>query len=294
MEFSRKNFPYPVLAINSDDYKDSWFTTDVNFVLDGTKIAFKFEYDLNNNGLTRLVQEGKASVVFHMECPRTSYRKALRVHSNSEVHEIEETLLNGKLEVSTFIVAVENITNYSDDSLDEMLRAYSFDFEVGSILAVGNQFNFLINKEMEELVNVASIFKLVKNEQINVIEYDANKERIIIYLPEQAFASYSTLRETPALQTVLSGLVIVPVLSSILTEVASGKGSEYDDTLWFLSLEKQLNERFELSLSSEDLSSYGKSMLRLAQELINSPTTKGLDILRADYTGEKEKGDSNE
>lgn len=289
MEFSEKNFPYPVLSKNSDDYRDSWFTTEVNYYINGTKIVFNLEYDLNSNGLSKLLNEGKVGVVFHIECPRTSYRKAIIAHSINEIHEIEETLLNGKVEVATFIVAEKSIRDYSDDSLNELLRSYSFDFDIGSILAIGNQFNFLIKKEVEELVNVASIFKLVKNEQVDTLEYDANQEQIVIYVPKDAFNSYTTLRETPNLQTVLSGLVIVPVLSSILTEIELGRKSEYEDTIWFLSLEKQLKERFELSLLNNDLNDYGKSMFHLAQKLINSPTTKGLEILRADYTGEKEK-----
>lgn len=294
VEFNNKNFPYPVLTKNSDDYVNSEFSTVVDYELIDTKIKFKLNYLIENKELTDLLSEGKISVIYHIECPQTSFRKAIKVQSKYETHEINETFLNGKVEVSTFIAVTEPIVDYSNSSFNEMFRSYLFDFEIGSILAIGNQYNFLINKETEELVNVASIFKLVKNEQIQAIEYDASKDRILVYVPANSFVSYSILREIPTLQTVLSGLIIVPVLSSVLTEIASGKGSGYEDNLWYLSLEKQLKERFKTSLSVDDLSSYGRSMVHLAQELIGHPTTKGINTLKKDYTGENIKGDTYE
>ena len=82
-------------------------------------------------------------------------------------------------------------------------------------------------------------------------------------------------------------MIIVPVLTEMLTEIKSLGADEYQDLLWFNSLEKQLNEKFNLSMIDGIWSRYTeKSMFFLAQELINYPVSKGLGTLVAGYSSE--------
>ncbi|EOS7890608.1 hypothetical protein ED221_RS01780 [Enterococcus hirae] len=288
MEFRTKTFPYPLLEKDSTDYKSSFLNISMEYGRYGSDIEMVFEAKLENEELIELFQNNSIAITVHIECPATSYRKVFLLDKEmTATIKIPEEILNGKVEISSFIVAITEIKNYSSKDFEDFLKGYTFDFEIGAILGVGNQFSLLINKETEELINVVSIFKIMRNPNIETIDYDASQHRISIYLPEKEFGIYNLLRNQVSLQPILSAMIIVPVLTEMLTEIKSLGADEYQDLLWFNSLEKQLNEKFNLSMIDGIWSRYTeKSMFFLAQELINYPVSKGLGTLVAGYSSE--------
>lgn len=296
MEFRTKTFPYPLLEKDSTDYKSSFLNISMEYGRYGSDIEMTFGAKLENEELMDLFQNNSIAITIHIECPATSYRKVFPLDKKMVATiKIPEEILNGKVEISSFIVAITEIKNYSSKDFEDFLKGYTFDFEIGAILGVGNQFSLLINKETEELINVVSIFKITRRPSIETIDFELPYDRIPIYLPEKEFEIYNLLRNQMSLRPILSAMIIVPVLTEILSKIRKLNVEDYQDYLWFNSLEKQLNEKFNLSMIDETLSSYeDKSMFFLAQELINSPVSKGLGTLVAGYSSENIVEDGEE
>lgn len=287
MDVKLRNFPYPIISDKVGDYSSNLFQTDVLFTQEGQVIKFDFQYKLNNTSLLKLIRESEAKVIFHVECSGTSFRKIYELVGEKKQFAIDARNLNGKVEISSFIVATKKIVNFSDDDFSNIFKGFTFDFEVGSILGVGNQFAILIEKEIEDLTNVASIFKLIKSPQLNQIEYEVGNKQVAIYLPEEDFEAYFTLRQQLPLQSVLSSMIIIPVLTSILIELQNSDQEElesYEDKNWFRSLSKQFKEKFEIDIPAGELKNQSKSMLNYAQNIIGRPTSVGLQTLLLGYS----------
>ncbi|MGH1647789.1 hypothetical protein ABE945_08505 [Enterococcus gilvus] len=293
MEFRTKNFPYPFLEKNSSDYKSSFLEIEMDQKRYGSEIEMTFNAELNNNELMELFKMESITITIHIECPATSFREAFSLKKSMEtIIRIPEEKLNGKVEISSFIVAVKSIKSYTSKDFDDFLKGYTFDFEVGAIMGAGDQYTLIISKETEELINVVSIFKIVRNPAIKSIDYSTATadERVSIELPEKDYETYKLLRKQVFLQPILSSMIIIPVLTEILSEIKNRGPEEFQDYLWFNSLEEQLNNKFKLSMIDQEFSNYSdKSMFFLAQNLINNPISKGIDTLKTGYNDDGER-----
>ena len=68
-------------------------------------IIFELDAKTDNEGLLKLIEEGFAEYIFHIECPSTSYRNIITSSNGSKTVVINESLLNNKVNVCFFIVA---------------------------------------------------------------------------------------------------------------------------------------------------------------------------------------------
>ena len=114
MEIRYKLYPYPVLAYYSDDYKDGSFETTVSLQKDGYNIRIDFASVLSNAGLGELIQGGHARYVYHLECPQTCYREVVTTEKTSVSCIISNKKICGKVQICPFIVAVQNISEYTN------------------------------------------------------------------------------------------------------------------------------------------------------------------------------------
>src|SRR5690625_2166145 len=112
MELRNKSFPYPVLSDHTSDYKESSFITKVNYQREGTDLLFHLEYQLINGELKKLIEEEFLNVIFHIECPQTTYRKAFTMKGQTLEVPINESLINGKIEINSFLVTNKVLNDY--------------------------------------------------------------------------------------------------------------------------------------------------------------------------------------
>ena len=74
MDIKYKLYPYPVLADYSDDYNDKVFNTSIDMVREGHNLRLDFVSELSSESIKKLIAEGKASYVYHIECAQTGFR----------------------------------------------------------------------------------------------------------------------------------------------------------------------------------------------------------------------------
>ena len=114
MLIRNKYFPYPVVAKGNDSYATATFSSDVEIERVGYQIKFTLKANTDNNGLNDLIKAQKASIVHHIECVQTCYRHAVSTDDNETTFLIHENKLNGAVQVTTVIVAKEDITGYKN------------------------------------------------------------------------------------------------------------------------------------------------------------------------------------
>ena len=283
MQLRSKYYTYPVITEDADFYIDSSFTSDVDQDIDGYNIVLILRYELKNPGLEELMKAGKVKVAHHIECSQTCYRKLILTEENEHRFVIRDGEVNGKVQVCSFLVAMEDIPHYSNELFSQDYKGFNFNIEHGCVMAVGSQIDLRINKIKDDLANTSSIFSIIPNydETVTNIIVDISGNKIVISVPEKSFAIYSNMSATMDIQPIMHSMLIIPALTYALTELKESKDElyNYEDYRWFRCLRKaceQINISFEESII-ENIKPFD-----LAQKLLDSPIPKAMDYLGGD------------
>ncbi len=280
MVIKYKQYPYPVLAEDTDDYSASKFTSSAGAALDGYNIKFTLSAETDNKELQLLIKQGKAVYTHHIECPQTCFRTAVNCDSSLFEYIISDSKLNGLVQVCTFITAAEDIPAYSNKDFNPDYRGFRFNIDKGCIIAVGSQSNIRIDKERDDVANTSSIFCIIQNSDKNVqlIKVDTGKQKIVVILPETAYYRYKNMKSMPNLQPAMHSMIIVPSLMHVIDELKRECGNlfMYEDYRWFRSLRKTA-KRFGVEFTEEGFNRINS--FEFAQQLLNTPLLKSLEFL---------------
>lgn len=275
MDIRYKLFPYPVLSNFTDDYEKSGFISEVKVVRDINELVFYFEVLLDNNDLNSLINQNKAEFVFHIECSQTLYRGIIKTSETEKAWRIQESKLNGRVNVCTFIVAKDQIPNYTNICFNKDYEGASFYVERGGILAIANQFNIDITKENEDLSKIPSVFSILRrdsDEDIGMqIEIDGDK--IKLWLHDETFNNYKRISNLPAYQPLLHSALILPALIYTFEVLKSSGTEEYEIYRWFRAIEQAL-KKSDIELNRELLEN--RHSYDLAQKILSLPISRGL------------------
>ncbi len=279
MQIRNKYYPYPVIIEGGDYYVDSEFTTSFNQTMEGYNIKLDLKAILKNDELERLLKTRDVEIVHHIECPQTCYRKIKRTYEYDDTHVLEDSEVNGVVQICSFLVATRNLDKYSNEKFASDYKGFKFNIEKGCILAVGNQYNLRINKVRDDLNNASSIFSIVpsKDPADVSMNVDLGQQKIIISLPEKNFHQYSNIQGLIEVQPVLHSMVIIPALLYVFSELrASGEQLYlYEDYRWFRSLRKAC-AAIDIIIDEESLKNINP--LKVSQMLLNGPITKGIEF----------------
>lgn len=280
MEIRNKLYPYPVLSELTNDYVNSFFTMELHPHQGLNEICLSIELKLGNSGIERLIKNKFAEYVIHIECPYTSYREVICTEDLQVSKNIPEHRLNGKVYVCAFILAKKELTGYTNDCFCSDYKGMSFDFERGSIIAIGGEEIIDVQKEVEELNKLPSIFTICKrpdnSDETMRINLDGG-EKITISLSNQGFVRYKQLLSNPIMEPVMHSILIVPTLVYVFEKLKQDGIENYEDKKWYKSIERSLNKCFD-NLSLCDLLEQFPSF-ELAQKSINQPINRAFDLL---------------
>ncbi|MBZ9623245.1 hypothetical protein G9F71_010305 [Clostridium sp. FP2] len=287
MDLRHKLFPYPVLAEFLDDYIDNKFISEASIEKIRDNITFKLESKIENKTLKNLIDNDKARYMFHIECPQTSYRTVVKTKDELTYHEVEAGKMVGKVQICVFVVAIDEVYNYVNETFVSDYKGIDFNLEKGNILAIGGQFNITVDKEKEELGKIPSIFsvlrKITKEEKdLSVDIYD---NKVKIWLPEKEYYNYQKMARVPTLQPALHSMIVLPVLIYIFEEIKKGGIDGFEEYRWFKSIRKSLAIE-KINLNSDTLNQH--TSISLAQKVLNMPLTRALDNL---IRGNNEEGE---
>src|SRR5690606_3688627 len=98
------------------------------------EVRIETRFELNNEGISQLLDEEKAAYLIHVECGQTSFRNAYYSSSSLLEVAIPSDKLRGKIEIHSFIIAKERIEDYTNDKLNDWYADSLITLEKGNIL----------------------------------------------------------------------------------------------------------------------------------------------------------------
>ena len=277
MDIKYRLYPHPVLWKETDDYKTSSFDCDISISRDIKRFVLTLGYSLNNKELEEMVQNGEAEYVLHIECPLSSYRFISKSVQREKTIILPDEHLLGRISLCPFIVAKKDLNNFSNGDWNEDYAGESFDVSKGTILAIGSQQIFSVEKDNEDLSNVPSIFTVYKKETTEEIpmEVELNDHKIRIGLNISDYENYYAHSHNKP--DIVNSFLIFPTLVYAFERLKEGI-EEYSEYRWFKALDKMFT-LYSMKLNDDILSS--KSSIELAQKIMILPVNKAFHSLNA-------------
>lgn len=273
-----KLYALPMLGRDSDSYETSHFITEINAQKDMHMIIIKMHTDLQNKELEQLVDDGSVCYACHVECSQTSFRQVYLTSQSDDIFHIDASLINGKLEISTFLVVNKVVPNFTSTDFTKEYAGLSFTLQRGLVIGIGSFTSFEVEKHQGEFSDSPSIFSIVldANKRNNEAHIELTDHKIQICLPEKAFRNYRMVSRAPQYMETIHSMLLVPALMKALIEIQSTDGvMTHQDSRWFKSLDAACQR------GGHSLTDFIKSTdpFIAAQKLLNGPLVKGLEKL---------------
>ena len=112
MNIRYRLYPYPVLAYFNDDYVDSKFDVSAQCENRGYDIEIIVNVELVNEKLNDMIKQGKAVLLYHLECAQSGYRDIHKTDKLSDTIVLKDSKLNGELQFCPYILANETLNDY--------------------------------------------------------------------------------------------------------------------------------------------------------------------------------------
>lgn len=279
MQIKNKYYPYPVIAAGNDSYEDATFTSDADYAIDAHNVKLTLCAETDNQLLNDMIKNGSVKYAHHIECQQTCFRKL--VLTDEKIHEeiIHESLLNGIVQVCTFLMADEDLVGYANSNFAKDYRGIKFNLDRGCVMAIGSQINIAINKDKEDLSRTSSIFSIRRDHDPSHTELQVSTtgSKIVVLIPEKTCNQYLNLSNQAMFVPVLHSMVIMPALMQVLSELKEAAQQNalynYEDLRWFRGLKKTA-EKLEISFDQDALTQI--NAFKAAQQFLDTPVVKAL------------------
>ena len=272
MDIKYRFYPYPVLWDRTDDYNNSSFDCKVDLQRDIRSFVLNISFELNNKKLEEMIKKEEAEYVLHIESPESAYRLTSNTKEKEKKIKLEDEHLLGRVSLCSFIVAKRDLYEYSNDDFDEAYEGTSFNLDKGTILAIGTQQTFYVEKESDDLSKIESIFRIYKKETVEEmpLEVELNDEKIRLGLNITAYESYYMNIQNK--QDIINAFLIFPALVFAFERIKESF-AEYSGYRWFRAIAAML-KKYGKELDEDFVNA--KTSLELAQDIMNMPVAKAL------------------
>lgn len=259
-------YPYPVLSEQNDDYIDSSFQAIVNVDKTFGELTIDVSFALQNATIDSLLEQNVCVYAIHVECSQTSFRKSYETTEESIKISIPTKDLRGKIDVSTFIIANQQIPDYTNQSLNDWFRSIPITFEKGNLIAIGDVIEATLFEDNTELLNLPSIINIVRSNTSEYMGVETNQDLITISLPTYEYNQYAAHAKSLFKHTILS-MIITPALVSVFSDMSEGV-EDYEEYTWYQVMDKILAEN---KLEIEDVGTDALPALKAAQMILHKP-----------------------
>ena len=280
MKIKYRLYPYPVLWDKNDDYKKpSKFLAEVEAKENFKNIKLKINFLLKDKEIEKLIKENKAEYVIHIEAPSTYFRELISTRETEINYDLKDNDILGRLQISFFILAKEDILDYKNSNFNEDYSGESFNLKKGSIIAIADSYRFDIEKNDDNLEKVSSIFSICQKETVEQtgMTVDMNSDKIRIALNKPDYINYHQLSQNSNNINIINSVIIFPALIFIFEQLKKDfDDNDFDDYKWFRALGNK--ELLENQLSID-----------LAQRILNYPVERAFNSLKDENDGDDEE-----
>lgn len=276
MKINKRLTSYPILMNNDDDYVDSYFDASLNQSINFNTISLSVDLMLSNDEMIQLINDKRAAYVVHVECPLLSFRDVYTSEKSSIKCDIDLDEIANSVEVSTFVVALEDFPKYYNKKFNWEYGTDGIDISKGNIMAIGPTYTVDINRAKDGLKKLSDI--------IQIKEYSSNMRPetsisidgpvIIIYTNKLIKDKYFAYGREYLYNTI--SMIMVPAMQYVLTAMKSNSDN-LKDYRWYNVIEQLLNQNgIEVSELRDDESGGKYSIYELSQKIFKAPLEKGI------------------
>lgn len=305
MRLGKKIFPYPVLnnsktisGFNNDTYELvlEENITDDKFILNNVHI------NIDNTDIEQFLHDGRANALLIVECSQTVFREKYPIGLDPRSISIPISNLNGKVEISSYIYATEDIEKYNSNGFLDDFSEYEFLIEKYDILAADDGYTTKIMYDEDKDKKMSSIFSIIKssNDKLKHMVVSSESEQIIIEMPAEYFGYHDNMKYNDNFQNIFFAIIAIPALAKCLEEVKNDFLERYDsdinevinDKTWFASVVNRYKIIYNEDLTSDtfiDTDTY-----EIAQRLLNCGSTKSLEDIYKFIWNSRREGEEGE
>ncbi|MEG0909842.1 MAG: hypothetical protein RSH78_05735 [Bacilli bacterium] len=282
MRIGKRLFPYPTINNNKSAccFKKSSYELSCEMQENEIFLILKNAcIILDNIQMVELLKENKVQASIIIECSSTIYRKIFPINLEPQDIIISMYDLKGKVEISSFITAVEDFTFIDKDFLDDYSE-YSFEIEKYDILAIDDGFQTKVEYDENVDKKISSIFSVIKSldQELKIMKVTVGDKKIKIILPEKQFAYYDNLKGRDCFSNIFFSIIAIPALIKSIQEVKSESldiGEICMEHSWFNTIVEAYKKNYNKELTSDELKKI--NVEELSQILLNCATVNAIE-----------------
>lgn len=285
MRIGKRLFPYPIL--NSEKLYSQFENSAFSLQYD-EEISEDNQYYLLNNlkcnltdkNLIDLISAGKAEISVIVECPSTMIRQRYIIPLTSVTIKIPLTDLNGKVNVSAFVAAKEDIHDYKSEDFIDDYEHYSFEIEKHDILAADDGYINNIDFNDQDDDKHSSIFIVIKDTSIkdSTMQIDYDSDKIQISLPESEWNMYDKTKRIEQYKNLYFSIIAVPALSYSLSKLQQNDPTVdllKMDYRWFNSFAEAYKNLYGEELTDDEFAKMNTNFV--AQKILGTPVVPAIE-----------------
>ena len=285
MKYKNVSLPYPVLGIHDDVYP--LLEEDCVQMADPVKTAVDYTFGIDltqrNRDITNLVANDKAEYACEVTCKDTFLR---RCYHSKEPHfdiTLDRKEVNGHIDFQCFIAAKVDMPGYTNSDFNEDYHGFTFDLEVGDMLAVFPLAWWNTEIKFDKLYAAGSFMQIVEAaDGIDKTWFNLDNDRIMIEMPHDLFVRYQRIGNS--FPEVIHSSLVYNALVYALNYLGEyqDKGKLWADSLMARMADPQL-QQYDLSDMTQ--------VYRVADILLQDPYKRLLDSLEkiADSQNEEQE-----
>lgn len=262
MKKSNINYPHPVLSAANEDYLNCTFDVvfDNDPVIQGELAVIELSYNLECDGLSKMITNGDAKVVLYLESVESEYRKifVFKPDSTSMIVKENKNLFGKNLQVRCYITAAKDISPFSlPEHNKELFGLIPFNVKRGDVLAISENLYNIPLENYDPLLDRPSIFSVrrqTENPKEEIMVDFVTHDKITIFLNNEIFEKYDELYRASEIRMFLASLFAAPVLVDVLSYIKHADQDMLDSVLdkkWYQVLKSRLSE-LDIDLAKED------------------------------------------
>ncbi len=242
MRINTRAFPIPVVG-NGDDV-NAGFQATLDVEDDKIDFFLTVEIVCSSLSLRTLIDEGVASYIMHIDCPTTMFRKAIRLAGARDRVSISTQDIDKAVEVTFFIVANNDLTQYVIDAANVDFDGVLFSVASGDILAYSETHRFDASLPFDALRNISALINVVgsSDEGRRPAQVMLTGEKVVIRLSKDDFQNYMIMRNDAAHRELIVTALVLPALMEAVHTFWDKPEEERDMYRWCRVLSQKIDE----------------------------------------------------
>lgn len=273
-----RSFPYPVLGYRKG--LDSKASATLSPSTDAENYYWNIAIEHDNDDIDELVKEGKAKYVCEVDCLSTYYRNTFSPDPSGDprviVVKVPKTEVGGRVNLVVTALAVSPIVSYHNSKSRGIYTQYSFDVEVGDILAIFDEWDINLDIEAKNYKRITSLIQLSLSDN-DEIEIDLNDSKhIVIEIPRSTFGDHMDKLKNPFFKPALLSSLVFEALVKAFQHF-----SEHTEKTWARVLELKTTTDYGYQNLAESLNDDPDLAFELTRKVLEDPYAKLYGLLDA-------------